>query len=68
MHFLDMEMLVPKDHLVRKIDNTIDLEFLKEKVKYLYSGEIGIPSIDPVVDNYTICIWNEVNETDNKRD
>lgn len=54
MHFVDMEILVPKDHLVRKIDNTIDLEFLKEK--HLYSGEIGIPSIDPVVDNYTICI------------
>lgn len=54
MHFVDMEILVPKDHLVRKIDNTIDLEFLNEK--HLYSGEIGISSIDPVVDNYTICI------------
>ncbi|MDE7213281.1 MAG: IS1182 family transposase [Anaeroplasmataceae bacterium] len=49
MQFVDMEMLVPKDHLVRKIDNTIDFEFIREKVKHLYSEEKGRPSIDPVV-------------------
>lgn len=49
MQFVDMEMLVPKDHLVRKIDNTVDFEFIREKVKHLYSEEKGRPSIDPVV-------------------
>ncbi len=49
MQFIDMEMLVLKDHLVRKIENTIDSEFIREKVKHLYSEDVGKPSIDPVV-------------------
>ena len=49
MQFVDMEMLVPQDHLVRKIDKTIDFEFIRDKVKHLYSDEKGRPSIDPVV-------------------
>ncbi|MBQ4124221.1 IS1182 family transposase [bacterium] len=49
MQFVDMEMLVPQNHLVRKIDKTIDFEFIREKVKHLYDDEIGRPSIDPVV-------------------
>ncbi len=49
MQFVDMEMLVPQDHLVRKIEHTIDFEFIREKVKHLYSEETGRPSIDPVV-------------------
>lgn len=49
MQFVDMEMLVPQDHLVRKIDYTIDFEFIREKVKHLYSEETGRTSIDPVV-------------------
>lgn len=49
MQFIDMEMLVPKEHLVRKIVKTIDLEFIREKVKHLYSEDVGKPSIDPVV-------------------
>ena len=31
MQFVDMEMLVPQDHLVRKIDKTIDFEFIRDK-------------------------------------
>ncbi len=49
MQFIDMEMLVLKDHLVRKIVKTIDFEFIREKVKHLYSEDVGKPSIDPVV-------------------
>lgn len=49
MQFIDMEMLVLKEHLVRKIENTIDSEFIREKVKHLYSEDVGKPSIDPVV-------------------
>ncbi|MCI9653821.1 MAG: transposase [Acholeplasmatales bacterium] len=44
-----MEMLVLKEHLVRKIVKTIDFEFIREKVKHLYSEDVGKPSIDPVV-------------------
>lgn len=49
MQIVDMESLVPQSHLVRKIDNIIDFEFIREKVKHLYSETIGRPSIDPVV-------------------
>ena len=40
--------LVPKEHLVRKLDNCIDFRFIEELVKDLYSP-IGRPSIPPVV-------------------
>lgn len=47
--FVDMEMLIPQDHLVRLVDRTIDFEFIREKVRHLYSDDKGRPSIDPVV-------------------
>ena len=49
IQMVDMELFVPKDHLVRKIDKAIDFEFIREKVKHLYSDETGRPSIDPVI-------------------
>ena len=43
-----LDGLVPKNHLVRKIENAIDFSFIYDKVKDLYST-LGAPSIDPVV-------------------
>ena len=43
-----IEELVPKEHLVRKIDNCIDFRFIEDLVKELYSIA-GRPSIPPVV-------------------
>lgn len=43
-----LEDFVPKNHLLRKIDSAVDLSFIYEKVKDLYSP-IGKASIDPVV-------------------
>lgn len=43
-----LENLVPQDHILRKVDAAIDLSFVYERVKHLYS-DIGRPSIDPVV-------------------
>lgn len=48
VHFLSLEDLVPEDHLVRKLDKAIDLNFIYDEVKDLYSDK-GRPSIDPVV-------------------
>ncbi|MGL4741057.1 MAG: IS1182 family transposase, partial [Sarcina sp.] len=48
VEFNCLEQLVPKDHLLRKIDNTINFDFIYKDVEELYSG-IGRPSIDPVV-------------------
>lgn len=43
-----LEELVPKEHLVRKLDNCIDFRFIEGLVKDLYSIG-GRPSIPPVV-------------------
>ncbi|MDD3107344.1 MAG: IS1182 family transposase [Bacilli bacterium] len=49
IQMIDLESLVPEKHLLRKIDEIIDFEFIREIVKEYYSDEIGRPSIDPVV-------------------
>ncbi len=49
MQVIDMESIIPKDHLVRKVDAVIDFEFVRPMVKDLYCEDNGRPSIDPVV-------------------
>ena len=44
-----LEDLVPKEHLLRKIDAAVDFDKLYEMVEDLYSEDKGRPSIDPVV-------------------
>lgn len=41
--------LVPKDHLLRKIDRLIDFSFIGEKVSHLYCADNGRPAVDPEV-------------------
>jgi transposase len=43
-----LDSLVPEDHIIRKIDAAMDLSFIYDLVKDLYS-EVGKESIDPVV-------------------
>jgi len=47
MVMIDMEELIPKDHLLRKIKEKINFDFIYEEAKEYYSA-IGRPSIDPV--------------------
>ena len=47
--FVRIEDLVPKDHLLRKIDRYIDFSFILDKVKDFYCPNNGRPSIDPLV-------------------
>lgn len=49
MEFVSIEELVPKDHLLRKIQRVIDFEFIRDKVKDLYCADNGRPAVDPVV-------------------
>lgn len=49
LEMVTLEQLVPKDHLVRKIDTAIDFEFIRAEVAYLYCKDNGRPAIDPVV-------------------
>lgn len=46
---IDYESLIPKAHLLRRIDNVLDLSFLRELTAPLYANEKGRPSIDPEI-------------------
>ena len=48
IEFNSLEDLVPREHLLRKVDKAINFDFIYDDVKSLYS-DIGRPSIDPVV-------------------
>jgi transposase len=45
---VDISTYIPKNHLLRKIDEQIDFNFIYEKAERYYST-IGRPSIDPVL-------------------
>ena len=49
MEFVSIDSLVPRDHLLRKIDQTMDFGFIRESVKDLYCPNNGRPGVDPVV-------------------
>ncbi len=48
VQMVSIDQLVPENHLVRKLDKAINLEFIYDLVRPLYS-EVGRESIDPVV-------------------
>lgn len=47
MIFVDMESLIPENHLLRKIDRTVSFDFIYDLLAPYYPA-IGRPSIDPV--------------------
>ena len=49
VEFVVIDQLVPKEHLLRKIDTAVDFARLYEMVEPLYCEDNGRPSIDPVV-------------------
>ena len=46
---IDLESFIPKNHLLRKVDKVLDLEFLYDLTEDLYCPDNGRPSIDPVL-------------------
>jgi transposase len=46
--FVLVENLIPEDHLVRKLHAILDLDFIHEETRKMYS-KLGRPGIDPVV-------------------
>ena len=46
---IDIEGLVPKNHLLREIDRSVNWNKIYEFVEYLYSQKMGRPSVDTVV-------------------
>lgn len=49
VEIVDTETLVPKNHLLRKIDKAVDLSKIYEFVEDLYCKNNGRPSVDPVM-------------------
>ena len=49
IEMLCTDMLVPKEHLLRKVDAVVDFKQIYEIVGKLYCEDNGRPSIDPVV-------------------
>ena len=49
VEIVGIDSLVPKEHLLRKIDKAVDFSRLYEMVEPLYCEDNGRPSVDPVV-------------------
>ena len=49
VQMVDVDMLVPEDHLLRKIDQVIDFDRIYEFVGQYYCQDNGRPAVDPVV-------------------
>ena len=41
IQMVSLEQLVPKDHILRKIDDTIDFSFIYDLVEDKYSSDTG---------------------------
>ena len=48
IQMVSIDQLVPKDHLLRKINSCIDFSFIYDLVEDKYCPDNGRPSIDPV--------------------
>ena len=46
---ITMDAIVPKDHILRMVDEAIDFDFIYDLVEDKYCLDNGRPSIDPVV-------------------
>lgn len=49
MEIVCIDSLVPENHLLRAVQESIDFSFIYDEVKDLYSENHGRPSVDPVV-------------------
>ena len=49
IEMVDVDSLVPENHLLRKVDAAVDFNKIYEYVEELYCADNGRPSVDPVV-------------------
>lgn len=47
-HMVTMEGLMPQEHFLRKLEWILDLSFVYEETRPLYSQKYGRPPIDPL--------------------
>jgi len=48
-HTVSLDEFVPQNHLLRKIDTVLDLEFVYELTSPLYCSDNGRTSVDPAL-------------------
>jgi transposase len=46
-YYIDIEKLVPQNHILRKIDKVFDLSFVRQLTQSFYCNSNGRPSVDP---------------------
>ncbi len=46
---VSLDSLIPKDHIIRKIDNAIDWQACSEPLRSFYSAERGRPAFEPEI-------------------
>jgi transposase len=49
LHMVTIEDLMPQEHFLRQLENTLDLSFVYAETAHLYSRRYGRPPIDPVI-------------------
>lgn len=49
LEMVTLDSLVPKDHLLRKIEAAIDFSFIHDGVAGLYCADNGRPPLDPTL-------------------
>ena len=49
LEFVSIDELVPKDHLLRKIESKVDFSFIHDLVKDYYCDNNGRPALDPTL-------------------
>lgn len=49
LEIVTLDSLVPKNHLLRKIDAVIDFSFIHDRVAGLYCADNGRPALDPTL-------------------
>ena len=49
LQLVDLDGMVPQNHLLRKIDKTVDFSRIYDMVEHLYCEDNGRPAVDPVV-------------------
>ncbi|MGG6894016.1 IS5/IS1182 family transposase, partial [Rhizobium sp. BR 315] len=49
LEMVTLDSLVPRDHLLRKIDAVIDFTFIDDRVAGLYCADNGRPPLDPTL-------------------
>jgi transposase len=47
VQYLDIKVLIPKNHILCKIDKLLDLSFVRELTASYYCCNIGRPLLDP---------------------